>query len=804
MTIPIVCIVVGANLADEVKAPSTALSLKTAAAQAGEAPQAILSTWESPSPSQVEKTFTVSPFGVEHQVRLSLEARIAWRTLSGSNPWLRVAVNGHYLTWVDLLNKRDAFRVRGGVDLTWSKGDRWRVLYSPDFESAVRDKNNPSACPDADPYKFVWDISRYVQPGENRLRLENLKILEQPTTMIVRNVDVVMGRPISPPPEVEEQAPGGPDRLFVARPPAAVPIDARLDPSGAIVLTLGGIRLTLTTRVSQPGGGWHETAPPDPAAQADSLKSAGLRTGVPAEARWTSAALRVTRRVTRCDDHLQVSDLLENRGTELLGVIIKHRLQGPRKPDEVRLAGHLAVGEVAMAANAEQPSVFARWGEAGVGLVTEDDVFRIHVRQFAGPEGVGLADERLGIPPGKQVTLEWGIYPAPAADYWDFINAVRRNWGVNFTIPGPFAFTMHFRGEHPASWYGQWARRRDLKIVAGGIATFTDGRYAHGTGILFAPEWVAYESDWMRKMLSAAPEIKALCYFHAQISTEPDGERKYADCKLLDAGGHHLGYPYRYRLPQYLPTRENSYGKALWGYVHTCLDKIGASGLYWDEMSHSAVAYAYDAPWDGCTVLIDPKTHAVQRKLSSVALLMQPLELDIIDYLRRHGKFLLANTQATTRTMTHQRVLRFVETGSYSAVLGTHLGCPLGLGNHHPEKTQADSAKQVREILRRGGIYYGHGFDRSPPGWNFAQFMYPITPVELHEGVVLGQERILAARPGSFGWPDGAAADVYVADGQGGRVDRPDVKEVQREGRRCYQVRMPPSHFAVLVRREGI
>lgn len=780
-------------------AVSAAFCLAVAVVLADEAPQTILSTWESPSPSQIEKAFHVMPFGVEHQVRLGLEARIDWRTLSGSNPWLRVAVNGNYLTWMDLLNKRDTFRVRSGMDLTWSKGDRWRVLYSPDFESAVRDRNNPSACPDADPYRFVWDISRYVRPGENRLRLENLKVLERPTTMVVRNVSVVVGKPISPPPEEEEKAPGGPERLFVARSRAAVPIEARLEPGGSIVLALGGNRLILTTRTSQPGGSWHETA--EPAALASERASASLTTGVPAEARWTTASLRVTRRVTRCDDHLQVTDLLENPGSELLGVILKHRLRGPRKPDEVRLAGHLAVGEASVTANAAQPSVFARWDKSGVGLVAEDDVFRLHARQFAGPDGVGLSDDRLGIPPGKTITLQWSVYPAAEADYWDFINGVRRNWGVNFTIPGPFTFTMRFRGERPASWYGQWARDRDLKIVAGGIATFPDGRYAHGTGILFAPQWVACERDWIQKMLSAAPEMKALCYCHAQISSEPDGETKYADCKLIDASGHHLGYPYRYRLPLYLPTRENSYGKALWGYVHTCLDKIGASGLYWDEMSHSLVEYAHDAPWDGCTVQIDPKTHTVRGKLSSVTLLMQPLQLEILAYLRQHNKFLLANTQATTRTMTRQRVLRFVETGSYSAVLGTHLGCPLGLGNHHPEKTQADSAKQVREILRRGGVYYGHTFDRPPPAWNFAKVMYPITPVELHEGVVLGQERILAARPGCFGWADGAAADAYVVDAQGNRVERPDVEEVHRAGGRCYQVRMPANCFVVLVRR---
>ena len=148
----------------------------------------IIDSQTSLSPATIERKFEVPPFSVEHQVRLSLEARIEWPTLAGSNPWIRVAVNGNFLTRPDLLNKRDEFTLRSGVDITWSKGDRWRVLYSPDFESAVKDVNRPNACPDADPYHYVWDITRYVQPGENLLQVVNLQVLAKPTTLVLRNV----------------------------------------------------------------------------------------------------------------------------------------------------------------------------------------------------------------------------------------------------------------------------------------------------------------------------------------------------------------------------------------------------------------------------------------------------------------------------------------------------------------------------------------------------------------------------------------------------------------------------------------
>jgi hypothetical protein len=704
-------------------------------------------------------------------------------------------VNGNFLTKQDLLNKRDEFRLQGGIDGTWSHGDRWRVLYSPDFEQAVKDVNHPHACPGGDPYHYVWNITPYVQPGKNHLLIDNLQVLAEPTTLVLRNVQVEVGRPQSPPPEeAVSPAPVGPLPRFVARGPQAVPIEVRLTRSGGLRVAVASRQFTLTTRTSLPQGKWHE--PPEAANPGPAIAR-----GQSAEDSCDTTTCRFRRRVSVESDHVDVSDTLTNRTSELIGVVYENRLRYAEKPREVRLAGRLVTCESANGHNAAHPSSFAAWKDLGLGLVAVDDVLRVHVKGFASPGVLGLADEQLGLAPGKSITLQWSVYPVLHGDYWDFVNAVRRVWGANYTIPGPFCFTMHFRAKQSVEWYRQWVRQRGLKIVAGGIAQYPNGRYAHGTGILHAPQWVAREADWTRKMLAAAPEVKVLAYFHAQCSTEPGGEEKYADSRLIDQQGEHLGYPGPYRLPLYLPTRENSYGKALWGFVRTCLEDIGTSGLYWDEMSHSVLEFAYQAPWDGCTVRIDPRTHAVIGRASSVTLLMQPLQLDIVRYLRDRGKFLMANTQATTRTMLQQRIVRFVETGSYSAVIGTHLGCPLGLGNHHLEKTQADAARNVREILRQGGLYYGWQYQREPAAWNFTDVMYPITPVELHEGVVLGAERIHTARSGCFGWPDGAAARVYVVDAKGNRVPTGMVREISRGGRRLYEVRMPGDHFAILVKR---
>lgn len=765
--------------------------------------ETIFTEFTSPSPTNKEWKFNVSPFSIEHQVRLGLDARIDWPDLAGSNPWLRVAVNGNFLTADQLLNKRQEFVLqKRGLDMTWSTGDSWRVLFSPNFEDALKIGEYASDNP---PYHFVWDITSLVKPGENTLQIQNLKVLPQPTTMILRNATVEVGKAIAPPPADEVfPAPTGPLPTFVADNAAEkLPLQIGLAKDGGLVLKAAGKEFSVATKTSLPGGKWYQTAGSTPG-----QKSQQVKTGQTGKASWKTEQYDVQREVKVLGDHVHVSDVITNRTVDLIGVIISHHLSYPAPPASLLVAGRPAqVATPSVLAISEHPSVFAQWPELGLGMIAEDDVFRIHIKSFNDADGMGLTDDQLGIPANSSVTLEWNLYPVPktasdAGDYWDFVNAVRRNWGSNYTVPGPFGFLPRFKPDKPADWYGDWVRSRGLKIVCGSIAVFPDHKYAHGTGILFAPDWVENEKSWIEKMHAAAPETKVLAYFHAQASTEPNAETKYADSHLLNDKGEHIGYPFEYRVPLYLPTLENSYGKELWKVVKNDLDVMKVDGLYWDEMTYSVLKYAKPGPWDGHTVIIDPKTHAVTGKRTSAALVMQPLQIAISKYLRDHGKYLMANGQPMTRTLLQEKIVRFVECQSYQRLIDTHFGCPIGLGNHFMEKTQADTVRHIRDMLNYGALYYADTvYQEKPPTWPFVSVMFPITPVQLREGMVLGKERIQTARSGRFGWPDGAAADVYVIDAEGNRVANPQVKEVTKNGKRLYDIRMPSDNFAVLVKK---
>ena len=108
------------------------------------------------------------------------------------------------------------------------------------------------------------------------------------------------------------------------------------------------------------------------------------------------------------------------------------------KPVETRLAGRPPYTESQIesgghASDGDGP-LAATWC---VGLVAEDDIFRAHALAFVRPDCRRPGRSRTGHFPGESQTLEWSIYPIPGGDYWDFVNAVRRNWGANFTDPRP-------------------------------------------------------------------------------------------------------------------------------------------------------------------------------------------------------------------------------------------------------------------------------------------------------------------------------------------------------------------------------
>jgi len=749
----------------------------------------------SHSPTTFQFDVKVPKIPSNQQARLSLDARIDWPSLGGSNPWMIVKVNGTIIKAKDLLNKPDKFRMSNGVEITWFGGRKnaWRVIYAPDFKKGF-DTNEPYAAIGADPYHYVWNITPYLHPGKNVIEITHLKILKDGTDLILRNGAIEIGDPIAPPASAQvKPAPTGPLGTYFVRKTPEMPISVEGAP-GKLQIHSGDQKFTIQTRTSLPDGKWWE-------ADAKSTFTSQPNSKVLS---WQTPQYSVQRKIQRLRHRVLVSDTYTNTSEKMIGVMVENQMNTPRPPSQILLAGMDVSAKNSRTENSSNPSAFMQLNNGGAALLAEGDILRAQALLYRRGDTAGLADYHLGIAPNASVTLQWAIYPLPRGpyekgDYWDFVNAVRDDWNTNFTIPGPFDF-INAQPKMTTAEVKEYLSSRQVKIICGGIAKYKNGKYAHGTGILFAPEFVQSEKEWAAKVHEAAPGVKVLCYFHAQISSEPDSTVKYADDRDHDINGKAMSYPYKYDLPIFIPTVDNKYGKALWGYVKTITNTIGADGLYWDEMSSSVNKYASGAPWDGCSALINPTTHALIKPISNMSLVMQPLKLQILDYLRAHGKYFMGNSQAATQTMMQQNMVRFVETGTYSHLVGAQLECPLGLGNNHKMDSQAAVAQAVRDMLQYGCYYYGWTYRRNPPAWDFEPLMYPMTPQRLGEGFVIGKERIVTAASGIFAFDDGARGAIYEVDENGARVKQPGVKELKSGKRYSYEVRIPSNHFVIMVR----
>jgi hypothetical protein len=580
--------------------------------------------------------------------------------------------------------------------------------------------------------------------------------------------------------------------LYVEHAPPTVDFDPKLATGGAISIRVAGQTLAISTRTSEPNGQWLQSSTDDsPAAAHGSVR----------HAHWKGTTHKVDRTITVLSDHIHVTDTISNSTAKLLGVIVEHRLTLSNALAKRRLLGGRKVFKAQQRrASPGNPTAIVESESVSVGLAADDDVFRVQSEEFSEPDAVGLADRRLALPPNSARTLEWDVYVSPG-DYWDVINALRRNRGSNFTIPGPLALEPMPDGKRTPDEYRTWLDARRLQVVVSGQTTFKDGSLAEGTAIPLANEWCNGARNWITKIASVRSDVRTLVYLHSQISTEPGAVAKYADARLYDASGAPILSPYREPLPLYVATETGSYGRALTRTAQFLLDDLGAAGIYNDAFSYDTAPFAYTKSWDGCTVEIDAASHTTERTLSSVTLLQQPWKVNLARMVAARKKLLVGNGPLETRTALQLRVPTFVETISYSSMLDAHLSAPWGLGNHDLTQSPRARATMARRILDYGGVYCTYEWRDEPTTIPFVEKFYPITPIEIREGVVIGKERIITNRSGLFGWLDDGAAEPHVFDADGAETSADGVKLVQENGRTLVEVRLKPDEFAVLVKR---
>lgn len=725
-------------------------------------------------------------------VLLRVTARLHLTRPSGSMYFLKMELNGREIQparsrrVMRLVGRPLEAAVAANMLAPWFGNHAWRLLYAPNFDYRPRYF-------EGDPYTFVLDVTDLTNPAaENRLAITNTadKLHKAWTApegeLVLRDLSITVRPGASPTMAAESSiAP-----IINTGQPAAGPAryEGRLTPGGGLVVRVGQRQWEFCSAFSYPNAGFNRLVA---GAQSDRSGQPGWKPQLAEPSRVVAAGpnYRLARSVRFGPVKIEVADELTNLDRQRpLGLVVRHEvsLAGLSDP-ALRLAGNPdpAVSDYYSPAN---PSVHVSLADQGLGLLAEDDVLRNQARLYCGvePPVAGLRTEMLRLGPGESYTLRWSIWPVAGPDYFDFVNLVRADWGANFTVPGAWTF---FHPDSilklPPEQIQEKFRRLGIRFACycGGWvdAKHDRKRIGFGTGVL-DDYWADFRTRLRQaaaRIRQACPEVKVLVYYDTQRDTSETGHERFRDSWLVGPLGKPLSTEWGgvYSLTwSMVATLKNSFGRAMLEAVDRYRGEIGADGLYWDEME----GVAYGVPLvtfnmaDGHSCLVDPSRCTIRREIGITTLLGEGHRLAVIERARRNKGAVMGNGPACTRTIMATGVPRMVEIqhNDYWCYEG-NLGSPLGYMS-----SRMDFGNVVR-ALEMACLPVGTRFDYPH---EISRYLFPFTPVELHQGYLLGRERIITLHSGSYGWPGErcrVAVRYFDREGKLTKTDLPTTRETR-------------------------
>jgi hypothetical protein len=663
-------------------------------------------------------------------------------------------------------------------------------------------------------YRYAIDVTDLVRHGEaNVLSIQHrgeamslrqyFKEMNPSLDFVFDELAIELSDEPSAVAAYDPQAEFDADRLM-AQPPATCDVTQAVTVAsdGSLHVSLPGMKAQVVSRFSWQGGGFNTFGDADAPDQQDgwTVRVAGnVVTGIAPE-------YRVRRTIAWRGDHLEVADELTNRTDADIALAFTHALRlREGEPAQVYLGGNPDPA-VPRVEHMENPTVFIATKQAGCGLLARDDVYRMQGVYYFEDGEAGARSDTFSLPANGSYTVRWWLYPVQRDDYFDMINLARRDLEVNFTTEGGFQFGLPSILAMSDEQLRDLIDTRGLKFFSSGVWFDRDGAIAcyHGDHMLEASSIRQTLRQACAKLRRVAPDVMSLIYIHTFINTDADGPTKYPDARIVNADGQTYindGYTQRIGVPFYYmyPRADNGYLDALKRVVDMCLDedKIDADGIYWDEVEMISVNQSFDQ-WDGHSA-IHTTDHRIERKYGDPHLRSLDAKVQLIEYIRGKGGALIGNSAPRSETLMRTHFARFVETASSWYPARTHLYTPLALGDHLTIEDFDSLLADIRNKLMWGTLYYYYSVPGHPHP-TITQHMFPFTPVELHRGWLLGEERIVTAVPGTFTLDDTDEVTVYWYDANGKLTESQGEQRIEDE-RRLIRLALGKDEMAVIERR---
>ena len=540
-----------------------------------------------------------------------------------------------------------------------------------------------------------------------------------------------------------------------------------------------------------------------------SYASAGGMSGI--SVKGDCSRYSITRKIVPRDGKFHVSDTVENKTNDPLGMSIHYEVASA---DRIPASDAYLSGVPNLKDNnrcGPNPTVFLANTGGSLGVAVEDTVFCQQLGMIKKANTVQFGTEHFGLEPHKTYTLEWTLYPTVDADYFTFINRLRKDWNVNFTIPGLFTFSdkavpaLGAKLYAVTPWYdfmdgaGMTPEQYEKDVRAKADAILAIQPDAIPMAKLETPAYTI-----MRKDIPGGDKIPSkprtldmqLNEEQAQILRNSP----YWDSMLKNRQGFPIVDTWyadetQFNLNLY-PVIGNYCYAHLLKMIDSAMDKGGLKGIYMDSFefaeSLDGGGYRVDlSKWDGHSVDLNGRGE-ISLKYTDVAPVSAPARAALIRHALEKGGPVACNGHPVARELRSipylslaesdwemlpdydslVRLLSPVEPDICPRMAMGHLHAPVSFGValwrkdlFHTAPTPEDfEAKHLSEIiqkyvvacLRNGCLCAPSGtIPSSGPGsgdYGIIREMYPFTPVELHEGYLIGKEKILTAVSGIFYW----------------------------------------------------
>jgi len=764
-------------------------------------------------------------------VRWEFDARIVFPTLSGHNATaMTVFVNDKPIPAARMVNCPIEFRRANGntgeagrwraprwnyearktgriyEDIILKHGgDAYGLVYSPDMESI--DSKDAYRSPGFSRKHFVFDLTGMTRPGKNTVTIYN---------HISRGDVAAMGNKSDLAIEVKNAKVYLSDKPMVKPPPfwlAEIAAESQkmqwvepitdwrekftfsVNKDGIVSINVNKKTYYLFSTFSYPNKVKSQNGFPRPKSAEKAWqitidrvkgKSATLTAG--------GSNYKVVRKIEAKGNHLEVCDTITNITDKVQPIFIRHQIR-VKTPSTIWLSGlKVEPGQSSRMYFPENPTAFAEAADSsGIGIVPYDDVMRIHGRVYQNNKDMELRDEQLALAPGKTVKLVWQIYPVNQGGYMRFINNVRHVWKLNVPEVNGLFWNHVIKPVAPT-----WKPKKGVEVVS--IFNTYKGGYLWGSASENNPGFDAEKKAIIASVRKAAPQLKIMASYMAIYFSNGDlasDMKRFGDSVIVNRNGT---YPTEAKCRFFIPTRTNAFGKMVEKNIDRIIDTWGVDGIYFDYMEGADAYFTYNQ-YDGVSGDIRESDGSLIATKASYQLQSQEFLIYLVKKIHSKGLFVRANRNNLTTTamkeINHIVPVRFTECGYPDQLARGHLApCPMGLQRTLSNKLELQTLRALYEGLTTAPYHtaYKHGEYDNP-----VSAMWPIAYREMRRGVIIGENKIVTAVSGYFGFGDKSNLSVRFYDKNGKRTAR-EFPIVTKNNKNYVEIKMQVGEIAVIDR----